>query len=413
MAAKKQVGKYEIGRTLGEGTFGKVKHAVHVSSRVEVAIKVLDKERIQKQSMGSQIKKEISIMKQLSHENVVKLKEVLASRTKIFIVLELVTGGELFDLIVQRGRLDEAASRIYFRQLVSGVAYCHSQGVAHRDLKPENLLLDSEGTLKISDFGLSALYDGEEGSTRSQMLHTTCGTPNYVAPEVLQNEGYVGRIADCWSIGVILYVLLAGFLPFDEATMSALFDKIKRAEFAYPAHFSDGVKVLIDSLLVADPQKRATLTDVMKDRWFLDTASSSSTVTEPSTLGRKKSSLKTSKSTRVQSLTSSSSPTVVVEALRKALTDSGATLAEDASPKPEETEDETDDEGPGTRSVEASLQSPSGLLALVATARPADKGAALDLLRGKGDILAFQAWLQGVLEAVRAAGVTLTGPPEP
>ena len=235
MAAKKQVGKYEIGRTLGEGTFGKVKHAVHVSSRVEVAIKVLDKERIQKQSMGSQIKKEISIMKQLSHENVVKLKEVLASRTKIFIVLELVTGGELFDLIVQRGRLDEAASRIYFRQLVSGVAYCHSQGVAHRDLKPENLLLDSEGTLKISDFGLSALYDGEEGSTRSQMLHTTCGTPNYVAPEVLQNEGYVGRIADCWSIGVILYVLLAGFLPFDEATMSALFDKIKRAEFAYPA----------------------------------------------------------------------------------------------------------------------------------------------------------------------------------
>jgi len=139
MAAKKQVGKYEIGRTLGEGTFGKVKHAVHISTRVEVAIKVLDKERIQKQSMGSQIKKEISIMKQLGHPNIVKLKEVLASRTKIFIVLELVTGGELFDLIVQRGRLDEASSRIYFRQLVNGVAYCHSQGVAHRDLKPENL----------------------------------------------------------------------------------------------------------------------------------------------------------------------------------------------------------------------------------------------------------------------------------
>jgi serine/threonine protein kinase len=414
MAAKKQVGKYEIGRTLGEGTFGKVKHAVHVSSRVEVAIKVLDKERIQKQSMGSQIKKEISIMKQLSHENVVKLKEVLASRTKIFIVLELVTGGELFDLIVQRGRLDEAASRIYFRQLVSGVAYCHSQGVAHRDLKPENLLLDSEGTLKISDFGLSALYDGEEGSTRSQMLHTTCGTPNYVAPEVLQNEGYVGRIADCWSIGVILYVLLAGFLPFDEATMSALFDKIKRAEFAYPAHFSDGVKVLIDSLLVADPQKRATLTDVQKDRWFLDQSLSTvatDQVVQP--LMRKKSSLKTSKSTRVQSLTSTSSPTQVVEALRSALVASGATLAEDQAPKPEETEDETDDEGPGTRSVEASLQSPSGLLALVATARPSEGGAALDLLRGKGDILAFQAWLQGVLEAVRASGVTLTGPPEP
>ena len=132
--------------------------------------------------MGSQIKKEISIMKQLEHSNVVKLNEVLASRTKIFIVLELVTGGELFDRIVTSGKLDEHDARFYFKQLVGGVAYCHSQGVAHRDLKPENLLLDEQGCLKISDFGLSALYDGEDGASRSQMLHTTCGTPNYVAP---------------------------------------------------------------------------------------------------------------------------------------------------------------------------------------------------------------------------------------
>jgi len=181
-SAKKQVGKYEIGRTLGEGTFGKVKHAVNVETQEAVAIKVLDKERIQKQSMGSQIKKEISIMKQLEHANVVKLNEVLASRTKIFIVLELVTGGELFDRIVTSGKLNENDARFYFKQLVGGVAYCHSQGVAHRDLKPENLLLDEQGCLKISDFGLSALYDGEDGASRSQMLHTTCGTPNYVAP---------------------------------------------------------------------------------------------------------------------------------------------------------------------------------------------------------------------------------------
>ena len=183
------------------------------------------------------------------------------------------------------------------------------------------------------------------------MLHTTCGTPNYVAPEVLQNEGYVGRIADCWSIGVILYVLLAGFLPFDEATMSALFDKIKRAEFAYPAHFSDGVKVLIDSLLVADPQSgrpsRTSKRSVVSGPVAVDCGyRSSSTAADAEEVF-----LKTSKSTRVQSLTSSSSPTQVVEALRKALTDSGATLAEDQPPKPEETEDETDDEGLGTRSV--------------------------------------------------------------
>ena len=146
-SAKKQVGKYEIGRTLGEGTFGKVKHAVNVETQEAVAIKVLDKERIQKQSMGSQIKKEISIMKQLEHANVVKLNEVLASRTKIFIVLELVTGGELFDRIVTSGKLNENDARFYFKQLVGGVAYCHSQGVAHRDLKPENLLLDEQGCL--------------------------------------------------------------------------------------------------------------------------------------------------------------------------------------------------------------------------------------------------------------------------
>ena len=119
---------------------------------------------------------------------------------------------------------------------MDGVEYCHSKGVCHRDLKPENLLLDENGMLKISDFGLSALYDGDAdgNNSRSQLLHTTCGTPNYVAPEVLADKGYDGRTADVWSCGVILYVLLAGFLPFDEPTMTALFRKIQSADFAYP-----------------------------------------------------------------------------------------------------------------------------------------------------------------------------------
>ena len=175
-------------------------------------------------------------MKLVHHKSIVKLMEVLASRTKIFIVIELVTGGELFDKIVSAGRLDEDKARLYFRQLVDGVEYCHSKGVCHRDLKPENLLLDENGMLKISDFGLSALYDGDAdgNSSRSQLLHTTCGTPNYVAPEVLADKGYDGRTADVWSCGVILYVLLAGFLPFDEPTMTALFRKIQSADFECP-----------------------------------------------------------------------------------------------------------------------------------------------------------------------------------
>jgi polyhydroxyalkanoate synthesis regulator phasin len=268
----KTVGKYQIGKTLGEGTFGKVKFAMNTETGESVAIKVLDKERIQKQSMGAQIKREISIMKLVHHKSIVKLNEVLASRTKIFIVIELVTGGELFDRIVAAGRLDEGQARHYFRQLVDGVEYCHSKGVCHRDLKPENLLLDENGDLKISDFGLSALYEGEDdgGSSRSQLLHTTCGTPNYVAPEVLADKGYDGRTADVWSCGVILYVLLAGFLPFDEPTMTALFRKIQNADFAYPSWFGPGVKALLGKILTADPARRITLKQVKEDPWFVE-----------------------------------------------------------------------------------------------------------------------------------------------
>lgn len=268
----KTVGKYQIGKTLGEGTFGKVKFAMNTETGESVAIKVLDKERIQKQSMGAQIKREISIMKLVHHKSIVKLMEVLASRTKIFIVIELVTGGELFDRIVAAGRLEENQARFYFRQLVDGVEYCHSKGVCHRDLKPENLLLDDKGDLKISDFGLSALYEGEDdgGSSRSQLLHTTCGTPNYVAPEVLADKGYDGRTADVWSCGVILYVLLAGFLPFDEPTMTALFRKIQNADFAYPSWFGPGVKSLLGKILTADPARRITLAQVKQDPWFTE-----------------------------------------------------------------------------------------------------------------------------------------------
>lgn len=266
----KKVGKYELFRTLGEGTFGKVKYAVNTETNEAVAIKVLDKEKIQKQNMGNQIKKEISIMKMVRHKFVVGMKEVLASRTKIFIVLELVTGGELFDKIVSEGKFSEEMARFYFRQLIEGVEYCHSLGVCHRDLKPENLLLDEHGNLKISDFGLSALYVGDpdgDVATRTELLHTTCGTPNYVAPEVLADRGYDGKKADVWSIGVILYVLLAGFLPFDEPTIVALFSKIQAADYTYPSWFTVPVRALLDKILVADPKVRVSLADLHNDAW--------------------------------------------------------------------------------------------------------------------------------------------------
>ncbi|KAH9800177.1 CBL-interacting serine/threonine-protein kinase 24 [Citrus sinensis] len=221
----RRVAKYEVGRTIGEGTFAKVRFAQNRETGESVAMKVLAKSTILKHRMVDQIKREISIMKIVRHPNIVRLHEVLASRTKVYIILEFVTGGELFDKIVHQGRLLENDCRRYFQQLIDAVAHCHSKGVYHRDLKPENLLLDSYGNLKVSDFGLSALP--QQGV---ELLHTTCGTPNYVAPEVLSNRGYDGSAADVWSCGVILFVLMAGYLPFGETDLPTLYKKRIRIE---------------------------------------------------------------------------------------------------------------------------------------------------------------------------------------
>ncbi|KAL4297648.1 hypothetical protein GQ457_12G023820 [Hibiscus cannabinus] len=218
--SRRKVGKYEVGRTVGQGTFAKVKFAQNTITRESVALKVLSKATILKHRMVDQIKREISIMKIVRHPNIVRLHEVLASRTKIYIILEFISGGELFDKIVRCGRLPENECRLYFQQLVDAVAHCHSKGVYHRDLKPENLLLDSRGNLKVSDFGLSALPQQGVG-----LLHTTCGTPNYVAPEVLSNHGYDGAAADVWSCGVVLFFMMAGHLPFYEIDLPTLYKK--------------------------------------------------------------------------------------------------------------------------------------------------------------------------------------------
>ncbi|GAV75016.1 Pkinase domain-containing protein/NAF domain-containing protein [Cephalotus follicularis] len=263
--ASTRVGKYELGRTLGEGTFAKVKFARNMVTGEHVAIKILDKEKVLKHKMIGQIKREISTMKLIRHPNVIRMYEVMASKTKIYIVLEFVTGGELFDKIASKGRLKEEEARMYFQQLINAVDYCHSRGVYHRDLKPENLLLDASGVLKVSDFGLSALPQQvrEDG-----LLHTTCGTPNYVAPEVINNKGYDGAKADLWSCGVILFVLMAGFLPFEESNLMTLYKKINKADFTCPPWFSTSAKKLIKRILDPNPVTRITISDVLENEWF-------------------------------------------------------------------------------------------------------------------------------------------------
>lgn len=260
-----RVGKFELGRTIGEGSFAKVKFARNVETGEKVAIKVVDKEKILKHQMVEQIKREIATMKLIRHPNVVQLFEVMASKTKVYLVLEFVNGGELFDKIVLRGKLKEDEARSYFQQLINAVDFCHSRGVYHRDLKPENLLLDSQGNLKVSDFGLSALSQQvhEDG-----LLHTACGTPNYVAPEVINDKGYSGATADLWSCGVILYVLMAGYLPFDEQNIVTLYKKIYKADFRCPPWFSSGARKLICRILDPNPDTRITIPEILENEWF-------------------------------------------------------------------------------------------------------------------------------------------------
>jgi 5'-AMP-activated protein kinase catalytic alpha subunit len=243
-------GKYEMGRLLGKGTFAKVYYGKEMASGESVAIKVINKDQVVKnEGMMEQIKREISVMRLVRHPNVVELKEVMATKTKIFFIMEYVRGGELFAKVA-RGRLKEDYARKYFQQLISAVDFCHSRGVSHRDLKPENLLLDENGNLKVSDFGLSAL---PEQLRNDGLLHTQCGTPAYVAPEVLKRKGYDGSKADIWSCGVILYVLLAGFLPFQDENLMNMYTKIFKGHFELPPRFSCESRRLVSKLLVTDP----------------------------------------------------------------------------------------------------------------------------------------------------------------
>ncbi|KAG0481124.1 hypothetical protein HPP92_011982 [Vanilla planifolia] len=256
--------RYEIGRLLGQGTFAKVYHARNIKTSQSVAIKMIDKEKVLKVGLIDQIKREISIMRLVRHPNIVQLDEVMASKTKIYFVLEYVRGGELFHK-VSKGRLKEEIARKYFHQLISAVDFCHSRGVYHRDLKPENLLIDDDGNLKVSDFGLSAL---PESKRHDGLLHTTCGTPAYVAPEVINRKGYDGAKADIWSCGVVLFVLMAGHLPFYDPNLMEMYRRIRKAEFKCPNWFTPDVRKLITGILEPNPATRISFAKIKENPWF-------------------------------------------------------------------------------------------------------------------------------------------------
>ncbi|XP_037805207.1 maternal embryonic leucine zipper kinase-like [Penaeus monodon] len=256
-------GQYELHETIGSGGFAKVKVATHILSGEKVAVKIMDKRQL-----GDDLPRiylEIEAMKQLSHQHVCKLYQVLETETKIFMVLEYCPGGELFDYIVERDRLEEDEARLFFRQIASAVAYIHSMGYAHRDLKPENLLLDDDQQLKLIDFGLCANPAGG----MDQRLATCCGSPAYAAPELVSGHQYLGSEADIWSMGVLLYALLCGFLPFDDENLGALYRKIQAGVYEKPEWLSAGSRDFLGTMLQVDPKRRITITQLLNHPWIV------------------------------------------------------------------------------------------------------------------------------------------------
>ncbi|KAG0546316.1 hypothetical protein BDA96_02G437200 [Sorghum bicolor] len=267
------LGRYELGDLLGRGASAKVYLARDLLTGRSVAIKSFPNPRAA--AAGDRpvaIEREAGILRRLRHRHVVRLHEILATRKKVHFVLDLAAGGELFSLVDASGRMTEDLARHYFRQLVSAVRYCHARGVYHRDIKPENLLLDESGALMVADFGLGAVAGTADGGG-SLLRHTMCGTPAYVAPEILSRKGYEPAKVDIWSCGVVLFVLAAGYLPFNDASLVNMYRKIYAGRFRCPGWFSPALRDLLRRVLDPDPSARIDADGIVAHPWFRHGAS--------------------------------------------------------------------------------------------------------------------------------------------
>jgi len=258
---------YEIKDELGKGAFSVVKLVINKKTGEKCAVKIIDKKSASTEQDAKRLKTEVEILKKVNHPNIVGLKDMFETDTELDLVMELVTGGELFDKIVEKGQYTEKEASIIVQKLLKAVEYLHSINIAHRDLKPENLLLKSinDTEVMLSDFGLSKIV-GQES-----MMETACGTPYYVAPEVLSASGYDKEV-DLWSVGVITYLILCGFPPFYGESLPEVFEQIMKAEYDFPDPYwtevSSEAKDLIQKLLVVDPKKRLTATQALTHTWI-------------------------------------------------------------------------------------------------------------------------------------------------
>ncbi|XP_064588018.1 serine/threonine-protein kinase SIK2 [Zonotrichia leucophrys gambelii] len=257
-----RVGFYDIEGTLGKGNFAVVKLARHRITRSEVAIKIIDKSQLDAVNL-EKIYREVQIMKMLDHPHIIKLYQVMETKSMLYLVTEFAKNGEIFDYLASHGRLSEAEARRKFWQILSAVEYCHGRKIVHRDLKAENLLLDNNMNIKIADFGFGNFYKSGEPLT------TWCGSPPYAAPEVFEGQQYEGPQLDIWSMGVVLYVLVCGALPFDGPTLPILRQRVLEGRFRIPYFMSEECEHLIRRMLVLDPSKRLSIAQIKEHKWML------------------------------------------------------------------------------------------------------------------------------------------------
>ena len=267
--SKTHVGPWRLGRTLGRGSSGRVRLAKHSVTGQLAAVKIVPKSIVGlddqvnagsgKDSGGLPygIEREVIIMKLIEHPNVMALYDVWENKGELYLVLEYVEGGELFDYLIKKGRLDQREAVHYFRQIINGVHYCHKFNICHRDLKPENLLLDKNRNIKIADFGMAAL------ETNEKMLETSCGSPHYASPEIVAGKNYHGAPSDIWSCGIILFALLCGHLPFDDDNMRNLLLKVQAGKYTMPDDLSSQAKNLIHRMLQIRPEDRITMAEIL------------------------------------------------------------------------------------------------------------------------------------------------------
>ncbi|WAQ85410.1 hypothetical protein PtA15_6A38 [Puccinia triticina] len=270
----RRVGPWKLGKTIGKGFSGRVKIAKHTVTGHPAAVKIVPRHLIPNSRMSINqagahadkrllgIEREIVIMKLIDHPNVMRLYDVYENSHEIYLVMEFVEGGELFEFLVSRGRLSEDEALNYFQQIIRGVDYCHRFNICHRDLKPENLLLDKANNIKIADFGMAAW------EASGKLLETSCGSPHYASPEIVAGINYHGSSSDIWSCGVILFALLTGRLPFDDENVSDLLTKVRIGVFNMPADISPAVQDLIRRMLIVDPTKRLTMEEIQSHPWF-------------------------------------------------------------------------------------------------------------------------------------------------